>query len=201
MRKVALGASALLLLLLAIGTSAAFAFVSAQYTRPTPATGTFTATASGVAMPVGLGHHATLSGNLTVQLSISGSWKGYVNASRNYAAVGLNVTSGSLTVHGTAYQIVKGKGEYSRGQHNSVTFSYLTLQLYFTNSTTITTSHNVPRYMCTVNVMLSGSVNSGNVNLKGELMFVNPVALNNHKVATRSYNYRLLLQGTETGLP
>jgi hypothetical protein len=206
MRTVTLGASTLLLVVLAIGTSGAFA--SAHNTWSTPVTGTFTATASGVAMPVSLWHHATPSGNLTVQLSISGSWKGYVNASRNFAAVGLNVTSGSLTVNGTTYQIVKGTGEYLnssrtggylRGQHNNATFSYLTLQLYFTNSTTTTTSHNLPRHMYTVNVMLSGSVSNGNVNLKGELMFANPVT--KHKVTTRPNNYRLLLQGTATGLP
>jgi hypothetical protein len=197
MRRVALGASALLLVLLAIETSGAFA--SAQYIWPTPVTGTFTATASGVAMPVILWHHATPSGNLTVQLSISGTWKGYVNASRNFAAVGLNVTSGSLTVNGTIYQIVRGTGGYFKSQHNSVTFSYLTLQLYFTNSTTITTSNRGPRYVYTVNVMLCGSVSSGNVNLKGELMFANPVT--NHKVTTGPYNYKLLLQGNETGLP
>jgi hypothetical protein len=199
MRKVALGASALLLVLLAIGTSGAFACV--QYTRPTPVTGTFTASASGVAMPVSFWHHAIRSGNLTVQLSISGSWKGYVNASRNFAVVGLNVTSGSLTVNGTTYRIVRGTGQYFKGQHNSLTFSYLTLQLCFTNSTTITASNNVRRYMYTVNIMLCGSVSNGNVNLKGELMFAKPVGLNNHEVATRPCNYRLLLQGTETGFP
>jgi len=54
--------------------------------------------------------------------------------------------------------------------------------------------------MYTVNIMLWGSVSDGNVNFKGELMFANPVALNNH-IATRPYKYKLLLQGTETGLP
>jgi hypothetical protein len=49
-------------------------------------------------------------------------------------------------------------------------------------------------------VMLCGSVSIGNVNLKGELMFANPVVLNNHKVV-RPYNYKLLLQETETRLP
>jgi hypothetical protein len=127
---------------------------------------------------------------------------GYVNASTNYAAVRLNVTSGSLTLNGTTYQIVKGKGEYFKGQHKSVTFSYLTLQLYFTNSTTTTTSNNLPRHMYRVHVMLlEGSVNSGNVNLKSEPMFANPAASNSHKRGMRPYNYRLLLKGTEAGLP
>jgi hypothetical protein len=133
---------------------------------------------------------------------------GYVNASRNFAVVGLNVTSGSLTVNGTVYQIGRGTGEYLnssrtggylRGQHNNATFSYLTLQLGFTNSTTIGTSHHFPRYVYSVYVMVSGGVSNGNVNLKGELIFANQVT--NHKAATRPYNYRLLLQGTETGLP
>lgn len=202
-RTIALSAIALLLVVLAIGTSTAS--VSAQpYTWPSPLTGTFTATTSGAAMPARLWHawHATPLSNLTVQLSISGSWKGYVNATSNRAVVRLNVTGGSLTLNGTSYQILRGTGEYFKGERESVTFSYLSLQLSFTNSTTTTTTpNNLPHHLYRVNVMLFGGVNNGNVNLTGELMFPNPPAPNNYKGRMRIYNYRLLLQGTEAGLP